>query len=127
VIVVDASAAIAALLNNGPARAALASESVHVPHIIDPEIANGLRGLVASGKIRAKSGAVSLTTWQRLGVARYPIVGILDRVWSLRHNLSAYDASYVALAEALQCSLVTADGRLARASGVRCPITTVPR
>lgn len=53
--------------------------------------------------------------------------GLLERVWALRENLSAYDAGYVALAEVLRCSLVTADARIGRAAGVRCPITVVPR
>ena len=59
-------------------------------------------------------------------MTRYAVHALLDRVWELRDNLSAYDASYVALAELLGCSLLTADGRLGRAPGVRCPVTIVP-
>ena len=58
---------------------------------------------------------------------RYLAFTLLDRVWELRESLSAYDASYVALAELLDCNLLTADARLSRAPGVRCPITLVPR
>lgn len=58
---------------------------------------------------------------------RYAVHSLLDRVWELRDNLSAYDASYVALAEMLNCALLTADARLSRAPGTRCPITVVPR
>lgn len=58
---------------------------------------------------------------------RSPLLGLLDRVWELRDHVSAYDASYIALAEHLDCSLLTADGRLSRAPGTRCPITVVPR
>ncbi len=65
--------------------------------------------------------------WRRLGIIRYPLVGILGRVWQLRDNLSAYDACYVALAEELGCALLTADQRMTRAPGTRCPITVVPR
>jgi predicted nucleic acid-binding protein len=60
-------------------------------------------------------------------MTRYPVFSLLDRVWELRDNLSAYDASYVALAELLDCSLLTADARLSRAPGIRCSITLVPR
>ena len=126
-IVVDASAAISAVLNAGPAREALRREQVHVPHLIDSEIANGLRCIVAAGQIATDAGWVALDAWRHLGVVRYPVVGILDRVWELRDNLSAYDASYVALAERLDCALVTADRRLSRTRGARCPITVVPR
>jgi predicted nucleic acid-binding protein len=55
------------------------------------------------------------------------VFALLDRVWHLRENLSAYDATYVALAETLGCSLVTADARLSRAPGVQCAVTVVPR
>jgi predicted nucleic acid-binding protein len=60
-------------------------------------------------------------------MTRYPAHSLLNRMWELRDNLSAYDATYVALAELLDCSLLTADGRLARAPGIGCPVTVVPR
>jgi predicted nucleic acid-binding protein len=126
-IVVDASAALSALLNAGPARGTLADEQVHVPHLIDPEIANGLRRVVARGQIPADAGWAALDVWRRLGMVRYPVFGILERVWELRANLSAYDATYVALAEHLGCPLVTSDARISRATGIRCPVTVVPR
>jgi predicted nucleic acid-binding protein len=59
-------------------------------------------------------------------MSRYPVFSLLDRVWELRDNLSAYDASYVALAEALNCNLVTADRRLSRAPMIRCAVLTMP-
>ncbi len=68
-----------------------------------------------------------IDVWQRLGLERVGVSGLLGRVWELRENLSAYDATYVALAEALESPLVTADGRLARAPGPRCTITLVRR
>ena len=126
-IVVDASAALAGLLNDGPARQALVSEQLHVPHLVDSEVASGLRRRVAAELIDATAGWTALDTWHRLGMTRYPIFGLLDRVWQLRDSLSAYDASYVALAERLGCHLLTADGRMSRAPGTRCPITVVPR
>ena len=59
-------------------------------------------------------------------MVRYPVVGMLGRIWELRDNLSAYDASYAALAEQLGCALLTADRRLSRAPAIGCPITLVP-
>ncbi|MGH2871205.1 MAG: type II toxin-antitoxin system VapC family toxin [Solirubrobacteraceae bacterium] len=73
-----------------------------------------------------KPGA-ALLRWGRLGLRRFAVVGLLGRIWELRENLSAYDASYVSLAEALGCELVTADARLAGAPGPRCAVTTVRR
>lgn len=126
-IVVDASAALAGLLNAGPARRALAAEQLHIPHLIDSEIASGLRRLVTARSISEQQGWATLDTWRRLGATRYPAHGLLERIWALRANLTAYDAGYVALAEELGCSVVTADGRLAAAPGIRCPVTLVPR
>jgi predicted nucleic acid-binding protein len=127
VIVLDASAAMAALLNAGPARRSITSEQLHAPHLIDSELASGLRRAVAGQRLSATDGWRALDTWRRLGVTRYPVFSLLDRVWELRENLSAYDASYVALAEALDCALLTADTRLGGAPGVRCAVTVVPR
>jgi len=127
VIVVDASAAASALLNAGPARRALAQEQLHVPHLIDPEVANALRRGVAASRIEPGDAWTALDRWRRLGMSRYAVFPLLGRVWELRENLSAYDASYVALAESLDCALLTADIRLGRAPGLRCPVTVVPR
>lgn len=126
-IVVDASAAIAGLLNDGPARRSLAAEQLHLPHLIDTEVASGLRRLVLAQRITAKQGWVTLDAWRRVAATRYPAHGLLERIWGLRDNLTAYDAGYVALAEQLGCSVVTADARLAAAPGIRCPVTLVPR
>ena len=126
-IVLDASAALSGLLNAGPARESLAGEQLHVPHLVDSEVASGLRRHVASHRITSDNGWVALDAWRRLGLTRYAMHGLLERVWELRETLSAYDAGYVALAESLGCSLVTADARISRAPGVRCPITVVPR
>ena len=126
-IVVDASAAVSGLLNDGPARRTLGAEQVHVPHLIDSEVASSLRRRVLAGVMSEHDGWSALDVWRRLAVARYPVHGLLDRMWQLRANLSAYDAGYVALAEALDCSLLTADARLSRAPGIRCSVTVVPR
>ena len=124
-IVVDASAAVAALLNDGPARRVLASDQLHAPHVVDSEVANALRRLVRTARLEPENAWKALATWRRLGLARYAVIEMIERVWLLRDNLSAYDASYVALAEQLGCGLLTCDGRLGRAAGLRCPITVV--
>jgi predicted nucleic acid-binding protein len=125
-IVVDASAAVSALLNAGPARDLLAVEQLHAPHLVDAEVASVFRRRVARGLMRASDGWVALDTFARLGISRHPIHPLLDRIWALRDNLSAYDASYVALAEALDCPLLTADARVGGAPGLRCAVTLVP-
>lgn len=126
-IVLDASAALSGLLNRGSARESLASEQLHAPHLIDSEVASGLRRQVFSGRIATEDGWAALDAWRRLGLTRYAAPGLLGRIWELRDNLTAYDAGYVALAESLECSLVTADARISRAPGLRCPVTVVPR
>ncbi len=126
-IVVDASAALAGLLNDGSARRLLSGDQVHAPHLVDSEVASGLRRRVAAGQLTSDDGWAALDVWRHLAVTRYAVHTLLDRVWQLRDNLSGYDAGYVALAEALDCSLLTADRRLSRAPGIRCPVTVVPR
>ncbi|NMN97865.1 type II toxin-antitoxin system VapC family toxin [Antrihabitans stalactiti] len=125
-IVLDASAAVAALLNAGESRKMVEQEQLHVPHLIDPEVASALRRRVLSGRLGESNGRAALDVWSRLGMTRYPINAVLSRIWELRDNLSAYDASYVAVAEQLGCSLVTADARLGQAPGIRCTISVVP-
>jgi predicted nucleic acid-binding protein len=127
VIVLDASAALAALLNDGQARRLVADRQLHVPHLIDSEVASGLRRNVAAQHIAAADGWLALDRWRRLGMTRYPLFTLLERVWQLRDNVSAYDAAYVALAEELGCELLTADARLSRIPDARCSITVVPR
>lgn len=126
-IVVDASTAVSGLLRAGPARTRLASDALYAPHLLDTEIADALRKLVLRQELTAQAAGGVLATWRRIGVHRSPTIGLIDRVWELRHNVSAYDAAYVALAEALGCNLVTADQRLAATDGPRCTIEIVPR
>jgi len=126
-IVVDASAALAALLNDGPARQLIGTERLHAPHLVDSEIASGLRKQVRRHHLSAASGWNALRTWRRVAVTRYPVYGLFERIWAIRENFSAYDATYVALAETLGCALVTADARLGNASQSQCTITVVPQ
>lgn len=126
-IVADASAAVSALLRAGPARERLSRGDVHAPHLIDFEVANGIRRIVVTDALSEAWGKTALARWARTDIERYPARGLVSRIWELRTNLTAYDASYAALAEALDCPLVTADARLAGAPGLRCEVQLVPR
>lgn len=124
-IVLDASTAVAALLNDGAARRTVAGETINAPHLIDAEVVSALRRQVAAGQIADTHARQGLDVWRQLGLLRYDAVPLLDRVWELRNSVTAYDALYVALAENLDCPLVTADARLAGANGPRCVIAVV--
>lgn len=126
-MVVDASAAVLALLNDGDARRSLAHEALVVPHLIDAEVASALRSQVHRGAVSEEDARTALDRWARLGIRRISVVGLLGRVWELRANLTAYDATYVALAETIGCELLTADRRLAGAPGPVCRIVVVRR
>ncbi len=126
-IVIDASAAVLGLMNDGEARAMLAAQAVACPHLVDSEVVHALRGQVLRGALDRGAAERMIDVWKQLGIERVGVSGLLDRVWELRENLSAHDATYVALAEALESPLVTADGRLARAAGPQCTITVVRR
>lgn len=126
-IVVDASAAVLGLLNDGDARALLGRERLVCPHLIDAEVLHALRAHVRRGELEAEDAAQAVDVWAKLGMERFAVNGLLGRMWELRDNVSAYDAAYVAVAEALEVPLLTADGRLARAPGPRCTITVVRR
>jgi predicted nucleic acid-binding protein len=125
VIVVDASAAVLGLLNDGDARRSLSDEPLACPHLADAEVVHALRAQVLHGGVAAADAERAVRVWARLGMYRVPLVGMLERIWELRENLSAYDATYVAVAEALDTLLLTADARLTRAPGPTCPITVV--
>ncbi len=114
-------------LNDGPARAVVARDRLHAPHLIDSEVASGLRRRVLTGQLSPAEGWNALDTLRRLGVTRHAAYTLAGRIWELRENLSAYDATYVSLAEALGCNLFTADSRITRAPGIRCRVTVVPR
>lgn len=125
-IVADASVVLAAVVAGGRARAIIQESNVHVPHLIDAEVAHGLRRMAARGEISESHGALALETVSRLGLMRHATFSMADRVWELRHNLTAYDATYVALAETIECPLVTGDGPLSRAPGIFCDVTLLP-
>ncbi len=127
-IVLDASAAIELLLGN-PAVATRVSrrgESLHAPHLIDVEVAHVLRRLAASGELDDDRGQAALTDLGDLDLERYGHVDFLPRVWQLRRNVTAYDALYVALAEALRAPLLTFDTKLAKIAGLEVRIEVLP-
>lgn len=119
-IVLDASAAIEVLLNT-PAGARLterlfaADETLHTPHLLDIEVAQVLRRYTLAGSLEPARGRDALEDLADLPLIRYPHDLFLPRIWELRHNVTAYDAVYLALAEALDAPLLTSDRALASA------------
>jgi predicted nucleic acid-binding protein len=126
VLVVDTSAVLEALAARDPVAGLverLAGEGdLHAPHLIDTEVLHALRRMTRTGAISEERVADARGDFAELALARYPHEPLSDRVWELRHNLTAYDATFVALAEALGAPLVTCDARLASASGHRARI-----
>jgi predicted nucleic acid-binding protein len=99
--------------------------TLHVPHLLDAEIAHVIRRHAAGGEIAPERGHELLRDLVDLPMQRHSHDWLLPRVWELRHNLTAYDALYVALAEALDAPLVTRDGRLAAVPGHQAKVELV--
>jgi predicted nucleic acid-binding protein len=120
-IVVDTSAIIDAVLARPSKPKLLArltdDSDLHAPHLIDVEILHALRRMARSGTVHAARVEDARADIDDIALTRYPLGSLGDRVWDLRHHLTAYDAVFVALAEALEAPLVTCDRRLARAGG----------
>ena len=122
-IVLDASAVLELLLVTARGRViadriADPALGLHVPHLLDVEVAQALRRLVQQGELGQADARVALEELSALDLERHAHEPLLDRIWALRKNLTAYDATYIALAEALDATLLTCDGRLARAPGI---------
>ena len=101
----------------------LGEEELAAPHLIDSEVTHVLRGLVHRGALSEEQGDSALEGFTELTITRFPADWLLPRMWALRHNLSGYDATYVALAEMTDATaLLTTDARLAREPGPQCNI-----
>jgi predicted nucleic acid-binding protein len=126
VLVVDTSAVLTSLAARDPAPGLverLAQDGdLHGPHLIDTEVLHALRRMTIAGQLSDDRAADARNDFAELALVRYPHQPLSDRVWALRHNLTAYDATFVALAEALGVPLVTCDARLASAPGHRAKV-----
>jgi len=130
-IVLDASAAVELVLQTPraeriAARALHPAERLHAPHLIDVEVVQVMRRLVQAKEITVERADVALSDFEGLAIERHAHRPLIRRVWGLRASLSAYDATYVALAEALGAPMLTCDEKLVRAHGHKAKIEVVP-
>jgi predicted nucleic acid-binding protein len=129
VIVVDASVLSNALAEAGDegelAREAIAGERLMAPAIVDLEVLSIWRRAARAGRLGAERARQALQDLAAIQLQRVPNEMLTARIWDLRHNLSAYDAAYVALAEVMEARLFTADGRIARAPKLGCDVVVV--
>lgn len=125
-IVVDASVLATALADDGAdgdlVRNRLRGERLVAPELVDLEVLSTFRRAARGGRLDDRRSGQALEDLAALPLRRVSHLPLVDRIWELRDNLSAYDASYVALAEMLDCPLLTADGGIVKASGVRCVV-----
>ena len=120
--IVDAGVVVELLVGGlDPQR--LGPEELAAPHLLDSEVTQVLRGLVRRGVLATKQGDLAMEGFMRLTLTRFPADWLRPRIWELRDDLSAYDATYVALAELADATaLLTTDARLANAPGPRCRV-----
>jgi len=123
-LVIDASIIVAALVDTGTegswAESLIASEMLAAPELVMVEATNILRRLELATEISPLESGLAQKDLMRLDVQLFPFQPFAERIWALRHNVTSYDAWYVALAEALDCSLATLDLKLTKASGAKC-------
>ena len=129
-IVVDASALLEFLLQTPlgarvEARLFRDGDELHAPHLVDVEIVQVLRRLVRTGEVSPTRADEAIADLTDLDLHRHAHLDLLGRAWKLRDNISAYDAVYVALAEAIEAPVVTCDGPLAKAPGHRARIEAI--
>lgn len=123
-IVLDASVVVELLLGTSRALAVIdvledETQTVHAPHLLDVEVLSVLRRLVLRGVLSAQAARLALDDYRSLGIERHDHDLLLERAWAIRDNVTAADAMYVALAEALPARLLTFDTRLSSAPGLR--------
>jgi predicted nucleic acid-binding protein len=130
VLVVDTSAVVAALVGRPPDGRLVdrlgTDGDLHAPHLLDVELLHALRRLVSTGGLSQERAADARADFAELTIVRYGHQPLADRAWELRDNLTADDAVFVALAEALAVPLVTCDARLGRAPGHRATVELFP-
>jgi len=123
-IVLDASVFVAALIDNGSngqwAESLIASEDIAAPELAMVETTNILRRLARANELSSLEANLAHRDFMRLEIHLFPFSPFAERIWTLRNNITSYDAWYVALAEALDCSLATLDQKLIRANGTTC-------
>jgi predicted nucleic acid-binding protein len=128
-IVVDASVLVTALADDGAdgdrARARLRDERLIAPHLVDLEVTSAWRRLAAAGDLDDRRAQLALDDLRALRIERVPHTPLLARCWDLREDLTVYDAAYIALAEILHTTFLTADARLAGAPGTRCRVEVI--
>jgi predicted nucleic acid-binding protein len=129
-IVVDASALLEFLLQTSlgarvEARLFGEEDELHAPHLLDVEIAQGLRRLVRTGEVSSGRAEEAIADLTDVDLHRHAHLDLLARAWKLRDNISAYDGLYVALAEAIEAPIITCDSPLAKAPGHRARIEVI--
>ena len=129
-IAVDASVIATALGDDGSAgraaRARLAGERLVAPELVDLEVAAVFRRLAATGVLTNDRAGAAIADLRALPIERVPHRELIGRCWELRHTMTVYDASYVAVAESFGATLLTGDQRLASAPGPRCEMEILP-
>ena len=116
-VVVDASAIVDFLLDVRTVVRRLGQHELHAPVTVDAEMLHGLRRKWLNDAVSDEEAEVALLLFRQIVIHRHPVEPFVMRMWSLRQNVTAYDAGYVALAESLDLPLITRDARLSRSSG----------